>query len=184
MTKTTGETLRTLLLANPEGMTERELSNASGASQGIVLAALSRGYGFYVADWVLRPDTDKDYVAVWRCVPVPTSAVRKYLPKAMQSDDPKKAARAAYQFAYRAKHRNAQLDRELEASRLKYEAERLRIREEKKAQLEAKRLEREASKIEKAAARAKAKLAKLPAAAPAGYIPQKTQWVFPPPWAN
>lgn len=168
---TTGSILRKLLLANPEGMTVREMSKSYGIPQDVVSAALGRNYGFYVADWVLRDD-HTDYVSLWRCVPVPESPPRKRLPNPDR------------QFSYRAKYRNAQLDRELEASRLKYEAERKRIREEKAAQKEAKRMEREAAKAQRAAERAAAKKPKLEAAAPAGYVPQKTKWAFPPPWAN
>lgn len=171
--KTTAEKLRVLLLTTPEGMTIRDLSRKTHVTQDLVYSALRRGYGFYIAAYA-------DNIALWRCVPVPAHAQR---PENVEPEKTAKDKRKEYQFAYRAKHRNAQLDRELQASRLKYEAERQRVREEKQTRLAAKKAEREA----KIAAKLAAKIAKNPSlqpAAPAGYQPQKTQWAFPPPWAH
>lgn len=171
-----GPTLRKALLDHPEGLTVAQMSKMTGIQYECVSPTLNLIYGFYIADWVMS-EKGKMLVALWRCVVVPESAPRRY------SSDPANADTEMKRFEGRIKERNAQLDREIEASKRKYEAERLRLRAEAKALKEVAKTEREAAKAERLAAKEASKPRPAPAA-PAGYKPQKTQWAFPPPWAH
>lgn len=67
-----GVRLRELLLANPQGMSVRELSKADGEPQDIIVAALGRNYGFYIAEY--QKVTTSTYRSIWRVIAVPPNA--------------------------------------------------------------------------------------------------------------
>lgn len=74
MTKPIGEKVREILLANPQGLTVREISKILDTTMDLVIACLRRTYGCYIADY--KPmNNQKTYVyAVWCCVSVPQNA--------------------------------------------------------------------------------------------------------------
>lgn len=169
-----GVRLRELLLANPDGMTVRELSKIDGTPQDVIMGALERNYGFYVGGW--EKAVAGKYRAVWRCVPVPASA-----PKPMEYSEcyDKEEARIQRQIEGR-KEINAQLVAQRRKARLELKAQLAQEKlEAKQRKAEAKAL-REQAKAEERAERLKRKHA-MPAGG-AGYVPQLTRWAPVQPW--
>lgn len=171
-----GKRLRKLLLDTPDGMTVRELSKADGAPMDVIISALERNYGFYIGDW--QKAVAGKYRAVWRCIPVPASA-----PKPMEYAacfDTEESINQRKQADYKAMQAH---NREVQE----------RVRKQFQAKRAAERLEEKARKAE---AKAEMKRIELDvrknnglkkAGTPAGgdnYVPQKTVWVTPPPWAR
>lgn len=170
-----GKRLRNLLLTT-QGMTVRELSKADGTPMDTIMAALERNYGFYVGGW--EKAVAGKYRAKWYCVPVPQSA-----PKPMEyatcfdTEESISQRKQADYKAMQARNREVQA-RARKQYQAKREAEKLADKA-RKAELRAARLK---AKEDARAARAAKKLG-----APAGgdnYVPQKTVWVTPPPWAQ
>jgi len=178
-----GIRLRNLLLANPDGMTTRDISKIDGTPQDIVMSALERNYGFYVGDW--EKVSAGKYRAVWRCVSVPASAEK---PMEYAECYDKEEARIQRQIVGR-KEINAQLVAQRRKARIELKAklEREKI-EAKQRKAEAKALREQVKAEERAEAARKKKLKgieqSLQPAAPEGYRPAKTVWVTPPPWSH
>ena len=178
-----GIRLRNLLLANPDGMTTRDLSKIDGTPQDIVMSALERNYGFYVGGW--EKAAAGKYRAVWKCVVVPASA-----PKPMEYAecyDKEEASIQRQRENY--KEINAQLIVERRKARIELKAQREREKvEAKQRKAESKALREQAKAEERAEAVRKKELKRISQhmepAAPAGYKPAKTVWVTPPPWSH
>jgi len=178
-----GARLRNLLLANPDGMTTRDLSKIDGTPQDIVMGALERNYGFYVGGW--EKVSAGKYRTVWRCVAVPASA-----PKPMEyseSYDKEEARIQRQRENY--KEINAQLVAQRRKARMELKVQREREKleaKQRKAESKALREQAEAERRADAARRKKLKSIEqsLQPAAPEGYKPAKTVWVTPPPWSH
>jgi hypothetical protein len=128
-----GIRLRELLLANPQGMTVREISKADGATQDLVISALRRNYGFYISDW--QKVTTGLYRAVWSVVTVPAGA-----PKPMEYSecyDMKEALQQRKSELAKAKRLEESRKRALERKKAKLERDRIKA-EEKQRKAEAK----------------------------------------------
>ena len=76
MTKPIGEKVRDVLLANPQGLTVRELSKLLGSPMDLVLACLRRTYGCYIREFVPAKSGARTYNAVWCCVAVPANPIK------------------------------------------------------------------------------------------------------------
>lgn len=74
MKKPIGELVREVLLANPQGLTVREISKSVGSPMDLVLACLRRTYGCYIADFKPVPTGARNFNAIWCCVTVPANA--------------------------------------------------------------------------------------------------------------
>jgi hypothetical protein len=74
MTKPIGELVREVLLANPEGLTVRDVSKLVGSPMDLVLACLRRTYGCYIADFKPATNGTRNFNAIWCCVAVPANA--------------------------------------------------------------------------------------------------------------
>lgn len=171
-----GVRLRELLLANPDGLTTRELSKLDGTPQDVIMGALERNFGFYVGGW--EKAVAGKYRAIWRVVVVPASA-----PKPMEYAECYDAEEARIQRQRDGrKEINAQLAAQRRKARIELKAQREREKlEAKQRKAEAKAL-REQAKAEERAERLRRKHG-LPAGGDS-YVPQKTVWVTPPPWAQ
>lgn len=76
MTKPIGERVRDVLLANPQGLTVREISKLVDSPMDLVLACLRRTYGCYIANFVPAKSGARTFNAIWCCVVVPANAVK------------------------------------------------------------------------------------------------------------
>ena len=76
MTKPIGELMREVLLANPQGLTVREISKLLGSPMDLVIACLRRTYGCYIREFVPAKSGARTYNAVWCCVAVPANATK------------------------------------------------------------------------------------------------------------
>lgn len=76
MTKPIGEKVREILLANPQGLTVREISKILDTTMDLVIACLRRTYGCYIANFVPVRSGARQYNAVWCCVAVPANAIK------------------------------------------------------------------------------------------------------------
>ena len=71
-----GERVREVLLANPTGLTVREISKLVGSPMDLVLACLRRTYGCYIAKFIPAKNGSRMFNAVWCCVTVPVNATK------------------------------------------------------------------------------------------------------------
>lgn len=183
-----GKLLRSTLLGTPEGLTLRKLSAVVEKPQDIVASALQRTYGCYVKSWIRNESGFKGYVAVWSCVPVPKSAERPFNVCEDRSDYQreyrekneaklKKQRQEAAELRRKAREANAQMRAQHDAEKAEAKARRAAFKQEQ-ARIKAE------EKAEAAREKALKKMPVLQAAAPAGYQPQKTRWVTPPPWSH
>ncbi len=76
MEKPIGERVREVLLANPAGLTVREISKLVGSPMDLVLACLRRTYGCYIVNFVPVKSGARQYNALWCCVAVPANATK------------------------------------------------------------------------------------------------------------
>ena len=76
MTKPIGELMREVLLANPQGLTVREISKLLGSPMDLVIACLRRTYGCYIREFVPAKSGARTYNAVWCCVTVPANPIK------------------------------------------------------------------------------------------------------------
>jgi len=76
MTKPIGEKVRDVLLANPTGLTVREISKLVDSPMDLVLACLRRTYGCYIANFVPAKSGARTFNAIWCCVTVPVNATK------------------------------------------------------------------------------------------------------------
>jgi hypothetical protein len=179
---TIGQAVRKLLLDSDDGLTIKELSDATGRTQDVIISTLSRTYGCYVGRWCKHHPASLKLSAVYYCVVVPAGAPN---PEGEISVDERREQhrknameRAAELRELRERQRlaNAKIRAEMEAQRL--------ARREMRAQIKA---EADALKAQQKAEREERKRKRLDAmqpAAPEGYKPAKTVWVTPPPWSH
>jgi len=71
-----GERTREVLLANPQGLTVREISKLVDSPMDLVLACLRRTYGCYIVKFIPSKSGARTYNALWCCVAVPANAVK------------------------------------------------------------------------------------------------------------
>jgi hypothetical protein len=71
-----GERTREVLLANPQGLTVREISKLVGSPMDLVLACLRRTYGCYIVKFIPSKSGARTYNALWCCVVVPANAIK------------------------------------------------------------------------------------------------------------
>lgn len=76
MEKPIGERVREVLLANPAGLTVREISKLVDSPMDLVIACLRRTYGCYIIDFVPVKTGARQYNALWCCVTVPANAIK------------------------------------------------------------------------------------------------------------
>jgi hypothetical protein len=76
MEKPIGERVREVLLANPAGLTVREISRLVGSHMDLVIACLRRTYGCYIVKFIPSKSGARTYNALWCCVAVPANAVK------------------------------------------------------------------------------------------------------------
>lgn len=76
MKKPIGELVREVLLANPQGLTVREISKLVGSPMDLVLACLRRTYGCYIHEFVPAKSGARTYNALWCCVTVPANPIK------------------------------------------------------------------------------------------------------------
>lgn len=157
--KQLGDRLREMLLERIIGMTVKEMSDLDGTPQDNVIAALYRGYGFYISGW--QKVKANHYVAVWNCVRVPSDAPRPKV-EHVRIDDT---------LAQQAREREERKKRKAK-EREKQKAANAKLRELQKQERAKKRAEREAMK--------KQILDSLPVVEQ--YVPQRTRWVKTQPW--
>lgn len=76
MEKPIGERVRDVLLANPTGLTVREISKLVDSPMDLVIACLRRTYGCYIIKFVPSKSGARTYNALWCCVAVPANAIK------------------------------------------------------------------------------------------------------------
>lgn len=119
--------IRKLLLDNPDGLTLRQLSKATGITIESCMNSLRRSYGCYVSHWQESSPEHKILCQVWKCVPVPADA-----PKPNVKKTPEEMKQ--YQAEYRMKRRNEQLDRQIRKDAERYKLSRAQEQAKKKSE--------------------------------------------------
>ena len=76
MKRSFGEHVREVLLANPTGLTVREISKLVDSPMDLVIACLRRTYGCYIINFVPVKSGARQYNALWCCVTVPANAIK------------------------------------------------------------------------------------------------------------
>lgn len=123
MTKPIGEKVRDVLLANPQGLTVRDISKLVDSPMDLVLACLRRTYGCYIANFVPVRSGARQYNAVWCCVAVPANATKpKFSTHPVKVVDDEMAKAQKRRNAHRAAAKKYREKQKLKNAKLKAEA--------------------------------------------------------------
>lgn len=123
MTKPIGEKVRDVLLANPQGLTVREISNLVDSPMDLVIACLRRTYGCYIVNFVPVRSGSRQYNALWCCVAVPANAIKpKNSKRPVRVVDDEMAKAQKRRNAHRAAAKKYREKQKLKNAKLKAEA--------------------------------------------------------------
>lgn len=133
--KTISEVTREALLLHPQGLTVRELAKLTGYAQDLLISCLRRTYGCYIADFVISPTGARHFNAIWRCVAVPSNAVKPLASEfPVEIVDDKQAEAAKKRKIKREEAKRERISQQLANKRIREAAKKKPIQSEYKPQ--------------------------------------------------